>query len=63
MSAGVPTKSGSADYRCNHYRAWRDDHPVGSAIAEPVAMRPGAATSLGLGVEAHEGKQCRECGS
>ena len=58
----MPTKSGPADHRRNnywgrddHHRAGRAHHPVGSAIAQPIAMRPGAATFRGLRIETREG--------
>jgi len=66
MPARMPTKSGPADYgRRNNYWAWcdgqsrRDDHYVGSAIPESVAMGSRATTFRSLRIEAHEGKQCR----
>ena len=58
----MPTKSWPADHWRDNYRgrddhrAGRDHHPVGSAIAEPISMRPGAATPRGPSIETREGE-------
>jgi hypothetical protein len=62
VPAGVPTKSGAADHwRPYHHRAWHDHHPIRSAIAKTVTVRPGAATSGGMSVETCETEKCSEC--